>query len=96
MENRNELLDGWVGQRVFVMHLVGPTPSDDYLREIVQNPAKRVFNELLQTRFGLYEFVAYDQFGITLATIEEDALRFFVPWGAVLQIYGSQQEDAPA
>ena len=88
------MLDGWVGQAAAAMHLVGPDPEEERLRETGKDPTN-VVDQLLHSCTGFYQLVSYDQIGVTLAPIEEDPIRFFVPWGAVLQLLGSESEETP-
>jgi hypothetical protein len=76
------------------MHLVGPDPEEERLRETGKDPTN-VVDQLLHSCTGFYQLVSYDQIGVTLAPIEEDPIRFFVPWGAVLQLLGSESEETP-
>jgi hypothetical protein len=94
MEYRNELLDGWVGKLVVVMHLVGPEPNEEHLRAWEEDITRVLNRQSVTSRTAYYQLVSYDRLGLTLEALE-DAVRFFVPWGAVLQLIPASAEETP-
>jgi hypothetical protein len=90
-EYRNELLDGLVGRPVMASHLKAPPLEDEHVAKLVADPT---FGraELLQSRRGSYELVRYDGVGVTLRLLMPGEPPFFVPWGAVIEIYQGLEE----
>jgi hypothetical protein len=83
----NQLLDSWVGQKVFASCLAHPGLSEEFLRRVQEEP-RSIRQELLHSMIGLYMLEGYDQVGVTLAIIynEDDRFTVFVPWGAVIRL----------
>ena len=89
VEYRNELLDGWVGTPVWVVHHKGPDLNDEGIDRMVRDP-KAATDQQLQSRIALYELVGYHRVGVILRGRYEDAPRFFASWSAVIRVQGQQ------
>jgi hypothetical protein len=93
-EYNNEWLDKWVGRRVLVKQLAAPELEEELAEKIREDP-RTVRTEPLKSQTGVLELESYDRLGVTLLTLDEDRLRTFVPWSALIEISATGGEDEP-
>ncbi len=93
-EYKNEWLDKWVGRRVLVKQLAAPELEEGLAQKIREDP-RTVRTEALKSQTGVLELESYDRLGVTLLTLDEDRLRTFVPWSALIEISATGGEDEP-
>ena len=87
------VLTSWVGYLVVLKYLAGPAmPADP------DDPRSLAVGEL-ETRSGIFHLQRYGQLGIEVSNEMEDGLInrvTFIPWGAVLSIRGTTEEERAA
>jgi hypothetical protein len=87
------VLTRWVGHLVVLKYLAGPAmPADP------DDPRSLAVGEL-ETRSGIFHLQRYGQLGIEVSNEMEDGLInrvTFIPWGAVLSIRGTTEEERVA
>jgi hypothetical protein len=89
MQYQNDLLDEWVGGVVLAGLLHAPQVTPEQAEEMGEDPTL-IHTQLLQSYRVNYQFLGYDQIGITprMIDVEEEQPPIFVPWGAVLRLEG--------
>ena len=86
----DSVLMNWLGHRIVVKYLAGPSDPMD------PNDDKGLAHAPLETRSGVFELHRIGQVGIevgnTLEESKEDRVTL-IPWGAVLSVRGSTPQE---
>ncbi len=84
------VLTRWVGHFVVVKYLAGPAmPADP------QDPRSLAVSQP-EARSGIFHFQRFGQLGIEVSNEMEDGMLnrvTFIPWGAVLSIRGTTEQE---
>ena len=84
------VLTKWVGHMVVVKYLAGPAmPADP------EDPRSLAI-EQPEARSGIFHFQRFGQLGIEVSNEMEDGMLnrvTFIPWGAVLSIRGTTEQE---
>ena len=84
------VLTKWVGHMVVVKYLAGPAmPADP------EDPRSLAVSQP-EARSGIFHFQRFGQLGIEISNEMEDGMLnrvTFIPWGAVLSIRGTTEQE---
>lgn len=80
-----------VGHQVAVKYISGPDITHDNLDQVVEEG--QVLKGQLEARTAAFYLKAYSTFGIEVSKGAERGNEIFIPWGAVLAIWGPSRED---
>jgi hypothetical protein len=89
--DQRPLIDLMLGQQVAVKYLSGPDITEDNVEQIVEEG--RVLKGPPEARTAAFYLRGYSDLGIEVSRMGERGNAFFIPWGAVLAIWGSSRED---
>ncbi len=89
-EQRN-LIDLMLGHQVGVKYVSGPDITEDNVDQIVEEG--RVLKGQPEARTAAFYLRRCSQFGVEVSKTAERGNEIFIPWGAVLAIWGPSRED---
>ncbi len=88
---RRNLVDLMLGHQVAVKYVSGPDITEDNVDQIVGEG--QVIKGPPEARTAAFYLREYSNFGIEVSKTAELGNEIFIPWGAVLAIWGSSRED---
>lgn len=89
-EQRN-LIDLMLGHQVAVKYVSGPDITEDNVDQIVEEG--RVLKGQPEARTAAFYLRRCSQFGVEVSKTAERGNEIFIPWGAVLAIWGPSREE---
>lgn len=88
---RRNLIDLMLGHHVAVKYVSGPDITEDNVDQVVEEG--RVLKGEPEARTAAFYLRGHSSFGIEVAKTAERGSEIFLPWGAVLAIWGPSRED---
>lgn len=85
------LVDLMLGDKVIIEYLAGPMTTDDNFDQVVDE--SEVLTGQPVARTAAFWLRAYNDFGIEVTPTEERKDYIFIPWGAVLGIWGPDRPE---
>lgn len=85
------LIDLMLGHQVAIKYVSGPDITEENVDRVVEEG--QVLKGQLETRTAAFYLRAYSNFGIEVTKRPERGNEIFMPWGAVLAIWGPSRED---
>ena len=88
---RRNLMELMLGHQIAVKYVSGPDITEDNVDQVVEEG--RVLKGQLEARTAAFYLRGHSNFGIEVAKTAERGTEIFIPWGAVLAIWGPSRED---
>lgn len=88
---RRDLIDLMLGQRVAIKYISGPDITDENVDGVVGEG--RILEGEPEARTAAFYLRAYSNLGVEVARKAEPGGEIFLPWGAVLAIWGPSREN---
>src|SRR5919202_1306151 len=85
------LIDLMLGHQVAIKYVSGPDITEENVDRVVEEG--QVLKGQLESRTAAFYLRAYSNFGIEVTKRAERGNEIFMPWGAVLAIWGPSRED---
>ena len=85
------LIDLMLGHQVAIKYVSGPDITEENVDRVVEEG--QVLKGQPETRTAAFYLRAYSNFGIEVTKRPERGNEIFMPWGAVLAIWGPSRED---
>ncbi len=89
--DQRPLIDLMLGQQVAVKYVSGPDIVEDNVEQVIEEG--RVLKGPSEARTAAFYLREYSNFGIEVSKTAERGNEIFIPWGAVLAIWGASRED---
>ena len=90
LEQRN-LIVLMLGHQVAIKYVSGPDITEDNVDQVVEEG--RVLKGEPEARTAAFYLKGHSNFGVEVAKTAERGSEIFLPWGAVLAIWGPSRED---
>lgn len=90
-QERRNLIDLMLGHQVAVKYVSGPDIIEDNVDQVVEEG--RVLKGEPEARTAAFYLRGHSNFGIEVSKTAERGSEIFLPWGAVLAIWGPSRED---
>src|SRR5918998_4541692 len=88
---QRDLVDLMLGHQVAIKYLSGPDIIEDNVDQIVEEG--RVLKGQPEARTAAFYLRGCSQFGVEVSKTAQRGNEIFIPWGAVLAIWGPSREE---
>ncbi len=88
---QRDLVDLMLGHQVAIKYLSGPDITEDNVDQIVEEG--RVLKGQPEARTAAFYLRGCSQFGVEVSKTAQRGNEIFIPWGAVLAIWGPSREE---
>lgn len=88
---RRDLIDLMLGQQVAIKYVSGPDITDDNVNRVVEEG--RILEGQPEARTATFYLRGYTNLGIEVTRKAEPGSDIFIPWGAVLAMWGPSRES---
>lgn len=91
MNSKRDLIELMLGQQVAIKYLSGPDVTDENVNQVVEGG--RILSGQLEARTATFYLRAYSNFGVEVTRESGTGNEIFLPWSAVLAIWGPSRES---
>lgn len=88
---QRDLVDLMLGRQVAIKYVSGPDITDDNVDQVVDEG--RILGGQPEARTATFYLKAFSNFGIEVTREAKPGNDIFIPWGAVLAIWGPSRES---